>query len=184
MIHKRIDMKDTLISIIIFVGFFYTVVPITAQNSKTTIDFKIKNFGVYVHGSFSEATVLSSFDKNNIAESFVKATVLVGSLSTNNKKRDKHLLAPDYFDEPKYKQLQLITTKIEKTSLHQYKFTGTLTIKETTKAVVIPVTITENERSIKMKAMFEIDRKDYKVGGSSWVLSNTVKIEVNHTINK
>lgn len=175
-------MKNTIFSIIVLSGLFLISSQAVAQNNTTKIDFKIKNFGMYVKGSFSEATVVSSFDENNLASSFIKASVAINSLSTNNEKRDKHLLEQEYFDEPAYKQLKLVSTKIEKTTSNNYEITAKLTIKETTKTIVIPVKISQTENELVMNANFELNRKDYGVGGSSWVLSNTVKIEVKHTI--
>ena len=176
-------MKKIIFITAIFWSLFFVSTSLHAQ-SNTSIDFKIKNIGVYVDGSFSKAVVTSNFDKNNLADSFIKAIVEINSINTNNKKRDKHLLETDYFDEPNYKQMKLVSSKIEKVSTNNYKLTGKLTIKKTTKTVVIPLVISENESSYKITGNLELNRRNYEVGGSSWVMSNTVKIKVKHTIEK
>ena len=168
----------------IFFCCLFFITTLAFAQSSTSIDFKIKNIGIYVNGSFSNAVVTSNFDANNLDDSFINAVVDINSINTNNKKRDKHLLEDDYFDEKNYKQMKLISTKIEKTAVNNYKLTGKLTIKKTTKTVVIPLTINETGQSTTMNMNFELNRRDYDVGGSSWVLSNAVKIEVKHIIEK
>lgn len=175
-------MKNTVYTILVVCLFLS--MPGVAQNDSTTIDFKIKNFGVYVNGSFSQVTITSNFDTNNLEKSFITAMVPIHSINTNNTKRDKHLLASDYFDEPNYKQLKLTSTNIKKTATNTYEITANLTIKKTTKSIVIPARISEDDEEIVLNASFELNRRDYGVGGSSWVMSNTVKIQVKHIIKK
>ena len=176
-------MKKIFFITTLFYSLFFANTAVVAQND-TSIDFKIKNIGFNVNGNFSKAVVTSNFDKNNLADSYISAVVAINAINTNNKKRDKHLLETDYFDETKYKHLTLVSRKIEKNSNNNYKLTGKLTIKKTTKTVVIPLVINENESLFTMTSNFEINRRDYDVGGSSWILSNTVKIQVKHTIKK
>ncbi len=177
-------MKNIIFGTKLFVGLFFMTHVVEAQNNTTQIDFKIKNFGVFVNGNFSKVTVESNFDKRNLAGSYIKAAVDINAINTNNKKRDKHLLEAEYFDELNYKQLKLVSTRIEKKTTNSYVLTGKLTIKKITKTVVVPLIIDENDAGIVLSTSFELNRKDYGVGGSSWVLSNTVKIEVKHTIKK
>ncbi len=178
-------MKTNIFVTAIFVSLFFISETVIAQSDVTaTVDFKIKNIGVYVKGNFSEATITSNFDKNDLENSFINAVIAINSINTNNKKRDKHLLEDDYFNVDKYKQMELVSTKIEKVSDNNYRLTGTLTIKKTSKTVYIPLVIRDDNQSLSIDADFEVNRRDYGVGGSSWVMSNTVKIKVKHTVKK
>jgi len=176
-------MKKIIFITTLFCSLFFVNTSISAQ-SNISIDFKIKNIGVYVNGNFTKAVVTSNFEKNNLDDSFINAVVEIKSINTNIKKRDKHLLETDYFDETNYKELKLVSSKIEKVSDNNYKVTGKLTIKKTTKTVVIPLVIKEDESSFTITGNFELNRRDYGVGGSSWVLSKTVKIKVKYIIEK
>jgi len=177
-------MKKQIFIRALFIGLIFISTTVSAQSNTSSIDFKIKNIGMYVNGSFNNLTVESNFDVNNLTNSFINAVVQINSISTNNKKRDKHLLEADYFDEPNYKEMKLVSSKIEKVSTNKYKLTGKLTIKKTIKTVVIPLTITNNKDLIIIKGDFKLNRRNYGVGGSSWVMSNEVKIQVKHTIKK
>lgn len=154
------------------------------NNAKTTVDFKIKNIGMYVDGKFSDIVINSNFNVEKLTESYINATIKVNSISTKNPKRDKHLLSDDFFDVTKYTTLKLVSTKIEKISENNYKLTAKLTIKKTTKSIEIPLELSENNTSVTIKSNFKLNRRDYNVGGSSWVLSNTVKIQIVYSAKK
>ncbi len=55
-----------------------------------------------------------------------------------------------------------------------------LTIKGTTKQLQIPLEILESEKEVLIKADFTINRKDFKVGGGSFIMSKNVKIQVEY----
>ena len=67
------------------------------------------------------------------------------------------------------------STKIEKAAAG---YTGTfdLTIKTITKSVVIPFTFTKTGANALMKGAVEINRKDWKFGGSTLGMSDKVKL--------
>ena len=156
----------------------------TMPETAVSINFKIKNFGIYVNGSFADITIHSSVNTNNLKDSFINATIKVNSLTTHNAKRDKHLFKEDFFDVGKYEKIRLLSTSIEKVSANQYKLHARLTIKKTTREIVIPLQITEAKHTTTITSKFSINRRNYEVGANSWVLSDIVKIKVVYTIKK
>ncbi|MDX5586334.1 MAG: YceI family protein [Aureibaculum sp.] len=150
-----------------------------SQNqTETKVGFKIKNFGVYVSGIFSEVDIVSYFDPSNIDDSYINAIIKVSSINTGNVKRDEHLFKEDFFDVDNFKYIKLESSKIEKISETSYILEGELTIKNTSKLISIPLELIENDDSLFIKSNFIIKRKDYSVGGNTWVLGNNVKIQV------
>jgi len=154
------------------------------NNTDTNIDFKIKNLGVYVKGTFTEAAVSSNFNTDSLEGSYINAIIKVNSIYTKNKKRDAHLLKDDFFDAVKYPEIKLTSTKIEKISENNYKLFANLTIKNKTKSIEIPLDIQGNDKSLMIRSSFNLNRRDYNVGGSSWILSNTVKVIIIYIANK
>ena len=142
------------------------------------IDFKIKNLGINVKGNFSEINITSYIDKDNLDNNYVNANIKVNSINTGNNKRDEHLLKEDFFDADKYEEIRFKSANIKKLQDNSYSLTGNLTIKNTTKIISIPLEIKEAENSLIIKSKFEMNRRDFDIGGSSWVLSDIVKIEV------
>lgn len=146
----------------------------TSWDVKTySIGFIVKNAGFNVDGSFKGLTYTLKFDEGG-ANDVINASVDVSTINTNNNARDKHLRKPDYFDVEKYPKLSLKSVNFTKISAGKYKGTFKLTIKATTKTVEIPFTFNKGT----FEGEVEINRLDYGVGESSWVLSNTVKIKV------
>lgn len=177
-------MKNTLIFLLTFTLFAAKAQEFTQDDSQTKVTFKIKNFGINVDGDFSDVKIQTNFDSKNLSESYINATIQVISISTGIKKRDEHILEEDYFDEPNYKEITLNSSKIEKSSDGNFEMTAKFTIKKTTKEFVIPLEITESNNSISIKSNFEINRRDFKVGGGSLVMSKYVKVEVQYTGTK
>jgi len=178
-------MKILVFSILFFVSSLgLKTQDLTQDNNTTKVTFKIKNIGMYVNGTFNEVAVSSNFDIKNFEKSYINATIKVNSISTNNSKRDKHLLKDDYFDVTKYPIIKSTSTKIEKVSENNYKLTAKLTIKSITKSIVVPIEVNENSKSVTIKSAFNLNRRNYNVGGSSWVLSNTVKIQIVYSAKK
>jgi polyisoprenoid-binding protein YceI len=177
-------MKAILISI-----FFLSTISLATQklfqnNTTLQISFKIKNFGRTVNGKFTNTQITSNFDKNNLKNSFIKAIIKVNSIDTDNKKRDKHLLNEDYFDQNQFSEIKLNSTSIIKLDQNNYQMLANLTIKSVTENIKVPLKIIETDNSISIKSNFTINRRDYGVGGKSWVLSDLVKIEINYLANK
>lgn len=67
------------------------------QVKSLEVKFKIKNFGRYIHGTFSRTEASIFFDKNNLEKSFFQGSVIVNSINTKNEKRDLHLKEKNEF---------------------------------------------------------------------------------------
>jgi len=102
-------------------------------------------------------------------------SVDVNTVNTGITSRDSHLKKEEYFDVAKYPTLNFVSSTVSKTS-EGYSVTGNLTIKGTTKQVVIPFTVTTAGNGYLFEGNFTLDRRDYKVGGGSMVLGNEVKV--------
>lgn len=169
---------------IIFCLTFLTVSTQELTETSASVNFKIKNMGFNVDGKFTDVFIVSNFNSKNLSESFINGLVTVNSIDTDNRKRDKHLINKDYFESSSYEHLKIKSIKISKTQSGSYNLTANLTIKKTTKKIVIPIRVTETDSSVTISANFSINRLDYGVGESSWVMSDTVKIQVNFSGKK
>ena len=98
--------------------------------------------------------------------------------------RDKHLLKPDFFNVEKYPVIVFKSQKIKKVNKSSFLLIGFLTLKGIKKEMQIPIKIIKTESELKIKGEFLINRKDFNVGGSSLVLSKTVKVLVIYVGNK
>jgi polyisoprenoid-binding protein YceI len=149
-------------------------------NENSKIGFVIKNLGLNVNGSFSGLKGTIIFDSKDLKKSDINVSVSSNSVNTDNSARDKHLRKEEYFDVEKYPLITFKSTKIEPaTRLNRYNVEGNLTIKGISKTIKFELIAIEKENSLDLKCNFEINRRNYKVGGNSLVLSDNVKINLN-----
>ncbi len=93
-----------------------------------------------VRGEFGKTTGVIHLDEKDPTRSSVEATVDTTTVDTRVPDRDTHLKSPDFFDVAKYPTMTFKSTKVEKAGEGKLKVTGDLTIKGTTKSVVLHVT--------------------------------------------
>ena len=80
-------------------------------------------------------------------------------------KLDGHLKSPDFFDVAKFPTATFTSSKIVKDSAKggTHAVTGDLTIRGTTRPVTFPATLEKKQKSLKAKAEFTINRKDWGI---------------------
>lgn len=144
------------------------------------VKFLIKNFGLNVTGSFKGLQGTVVFDPANPAAASVDVSVDAATVNTSNNARDKHLKKEEYFDVAKYPKLTFVSLKISATGKPgMYNMEGYLSIKGTAKLVSFPFTAATVANGYRLTGQFRIKRRDFKVGGGSWVLSDDLTVLLN-----
>ena len=105
----------------------------------SSVGFTVRHFVSKVPGSFTKFDGTIIVDRDNLEKSSVEATIDVGSVSTANTQRDNHLKSPDFFDAGKFASITFKSKSWTKTGDDSFDVTGSLTIKEVTKEVVLKV---------------------------------------------
>ena len=163
----------------------------TIDTAHTEIGFKVKHLVVStVSGKFTSFEVKLEGEKEDFSDAKISFTADVDSIHTGNEQRDGHLKSADFFDAAGHPKLTFTSTAIEKDG-NDYKITGDLTIRETTKSIVLNAEFGGIEKSLygQIVAGFEvttkINRQDF---GLKWgavteagglVVANDVKIIAN-----
>ena len=151
--------------------------PVDAGSS---VKFLIKNFGLNVDGSFKGLDGTIVFNPDNLSASAFKVTVDAATVNTGNGKRDGHLKKEEYFDAAKYPKIKFTSTKISGTGkANNYTVEGTVTIKGVSKAVSFPFSISPSSGVTVFTGQFKLNRRDFKVGGKSLVMSDEVTVVLN-----
>ncbi|MDE3249825.1 MAG: YceI family protein [Bacteroidota bacterium] len=142
---------------------------------KSNVGFSIKNFGVSTGGSFSglEGTIV--FDKASLEKSAFDVTINAASVNTDNSARDNHLRKEEYFDAEKFPKISFKSARISSKG-SGYTVSGTLTIKGISKTVSFPFTAVQTGDELQLAGSFQIDRRDFTVGGNSLVLGDKVTV--------
>ncbi len=80
----------------------------TVDTSHSTIGFKVRHMMVAsVRGAFKDYKGHYDYNTDTKQIKSLEGTVKIASISTNDKKRDDHLLSPDFFDAKKYPDMTL-----------------------------------------------------------------------------
>ncbi len=168
--------KIAFILTIIVTGFTsyaqQTLVPVDG-GSKVT--FTIKNFGFNTGGNFTGLKGSIIYNPANIGATVFNVTVDASSINTDNKKRDEHLRKEEYFDAAKFPVLNFKSTKVTSSGNGMYIVEGTMTIKGVSKPLSFPFKITALSVGYLFQGSFELNRRDFGVGGSSAVLGDKLK---------
>lgn len=145
----------------------------TIDPAHTSSQFSVKHLVIStVRGQFGKTTGALRLDEKDLTKSAVEATIDVTTIDTRVADRDTHLKSPDFFDAAKYPTMTFKSTKVEKAGDDKLKVTGDLTLKGTTKPVILdvsysPTAITgmRGESRRGFSATTKISRKDF---GLSW----------------
>ena len=149
---------------------------LSTDKTGTSISFKIKNVGITVDGTFSDFQVKANFDRDNLSNSYFSGTATIQSIDTGIGARNKSLQKEEYFHSTQFPELKLSSDEIKKIGEDKYEFIGNLSIKGKTQKITFPFTIEKTENYLIAKGSFEINRLDFKVGKSSWILNKKVEV--------
>lgn len=172
----------------LFLSVIISATAATAQYKPTdqgsTVQFKIKNLGFSVNGSFSGLQGNIQFDPAHPDQCSFDVSVDAASVNTDNTMRDEHLRKDNYFDVKTYPRIRFQSTKILPTNkAGAFIVSGKLSIKNTTKEISFPFSATASQTGYVFKGSFRINRKDFKIGGSS-TISDELELMLNITAEK
>ena len=162
----------------------FVVVGLPAQilapvDAASSVKFTIKNFGLKVDGSMKGLQGKITFNPAGLATASFTVSADATTINTNNGTRDTHLKKEEYFDVAQYPRLQFISTKIAATSNPTvFKIEGNITIKGITKLLSFPFRVVEKPDGYMFLGEFTINRRDFKVGGNSLVLSDNLIVNL------
>lgn len=174
-------------SILLLLFFNVTLIAQTYSptDAGSAVKFSIKNFGAKTPGSFTGLAGKIIFDAKDLKNSMFNVTVNANSINTDNTSRDNHLRKAEYFDVATHPLITIVSTKIsESTTAGRYFFVGNLTIKGITKPIQFGFAATPSSGGYFFKGEFEINRRDFGVGGSSISMQDKLKVYLEITANK
>jgi len=106
----------------------------------SSAQFAVKHLAIStVRGAFSAVNGSITFDDKDVTKSTVDVTIDVNSVDTRQPDRDKDLKSDKFFDAANYPSITFKSTKVEQAGAGKLKVTGDLTIRGTTKSVVLDV---------------------------------------------
>jgi polyisoprenoid-binding protein YceI len=109
--------------------------------SHSHVEFSVRHLMIStVKGRFAEVSGKVTADEADLSRAQVEVTINAASIDTRETQRDAHLRSADFFDAENFPALTFRSTRIEKASGDDLTVTGDLTIRGTTREVVLDVT--------------------------------------------
>jgi|APLak6261679142_1056127.scaffolds.fasta_scaffold00064_22 polyisoprenoid-binding protein YceI len=131
-------MKKLILSAALTLSSFAFASSWEIDSAHAAANFAVKHLMVStVNGTLGDVTGKVEIDDKDLTKSKIEASIDVKGINTKQSKRDEHLRSPDFFDVEKFPAVTFKSTKIEKGEGNKVKVTGDLTIKSTTKSVVL-----------------------------------------------
>ncbi len=137
-------------------------------------------------GGFKKVDGSVTVPAEALEQAVVDLTVDVASVYSDADKLTEHLKSEDFFDVGNHPTASFKSTSISKTDTG-YDVTGDLTLRGTTKAITFPAEISVEGDSVKTKAEFSINRKDFNIvykGKPDDLIREEVVIKFDITANK
>lgn len=136
----------------------------------STVGFAIRHLEInWVTGRFKDYKGTINYDAADVTKSSVEFSAKVESIDTGVAARDNHLRNADFFDAPKYPELTFKSTRVERKGKDAYMLHGNLTIKDVTKPISFPFTMTGTIKDARgntrwgIEAQTKINRRDFGI---------------------
>jgi polyisoprenoid-binding protein YceI len=162
----------------------------TLDRAHSSVNFTTRHMLVTtVPGQFTDFNVQAVHDPEDVTRSSVEVTIKAASIDTRHENRDNHLRSADFFEVEKYPEITFRSTRIEKRG-EQLVAIGPLTIKDVTREIELPFTITgtvtdqRGNTRMGIEAETRVNRFDYNVAwnrmleGGGAVVGNEIRISL------
>ncbi len=141
------------------------------DHAHSSIDFTVRHLLVSkVRGRFTKWTGTIEIDEQDLARSRLDVAIDVASVDTHEPQRDAHLRSGDFFEIDKHPQMTFKSTRVEPRGKDRLTVTGDLTLRGTTREVVLDVERSGiiakdpwGKRRAGFTATTTINRKDFGV---------------------
>ncbi len=150
----------------------------TVDPAKSTIGFAGTQSGTSFNGTFGAWTAEIAFDPAKPEAGHAVVTIDVSSAATGDGQKDASLPESDWFDAAKFPKAVFEAKSFRPKGGDDYEAVGTLTIRDTTRDVVLPMKIDINGDTAHATGSLKLIRTDYGVGQGSWANGEFVALDV------
>ena len=151
------------------------------QADKSQIAFGYQQMGVSMDGSFKTFSSQLRFDPAAPEAASAAIEVELASVDTGSAEGDEEVARKTWFNTPDFPKARFESTSVRALGGNQYEVAGKLTIKGTTRDVVVPATFTPQGDTGVFECSLTIQRGDFSIGEGAWkafdIVANDVVIK-------
>jgi len=151
----------------------------------TWVGFSIAHFFTKVPGYFSKVKGTIVVDRDHLENSTVEADIEVASITTNTKMRDDDLRSTNFFAAAQFPSMTFKSQSWKSIGDNTYAVTGTLTMKNVAKEVVLKVKSLgfgpgmNGDAISGWEATLTLDRRDFDITADQGAIGNSVDVLIN-----
>lgn len=149
------------------------------DTARSSIRFIPVLMGTKTEGSFKKFTAQIRFDPDKPAQAQARAEVDLQSFDIGFDEATEEALGPNWFDVKRTPKATFVATQVKALGQDRFELNGNLTIRNQTKPVQFPVTLTrEANGTARLDGRLIIRRLDYGLGQGQWAGTGTVANDV------
>jgi polyisoprenoid-binding protein YceI len=161
----------------------------TIDPTHSVVEFAVKHLMIStVKGRFGDVKGTIAYNEIDTKQSRIDIEIPIATIDTHNEQRDGHLRSPDFFDAEHHPLMTFKSKRIDGDVNGEFKLTGDLTIRGTTRDVTLDAEFQGRARDpwggerMGFTASGKINRKDFglhwnqQLDAGGWVLGDDIKI--------
>jgi polyisoprenoid-binding protein YceI len=163
----------------------------TVDPTHSLVEFAVKHLMIStVRGRFGDVKGTVRYNETDPKQSKVEIEIPIASIDTRAEQRDAHLRSPDFFHVEQHPTMTFKSKRIEGNVDGEFKLIGDLTIRGTTKEVVLEAEFQGRTRDPwggerqGFEAKGKVNRKDFGLNwnqaldAGGWVLGDDIKMTI------
>ncbi len=146
--------------------------------AQSEIVFTTRQMGVPVEGRFGRFSALIALDPRQPASGRVAFTIDTGSARFGAAETDAEVPKPEWLNVARFPQAGFESTAIKALGGGRFEVAGKLSIKGSTRNIVVPVSVLQSGATSTATGTFTIQRLAFKVGEGEWADTQIVGNDV------
>lgn len=143
-------------------------------SKESTVMFGYTQMGVLMEGQFNKFTAQLAFDPAKLKTAQAKIEIDIASIDTGVDEANEEVVGKQWFNAQTFPTASFVSTGMKSLGGNRYETSGQLSIKGTTRDVVVPVTFSSAGARGQFDGVLNIKRLDYAIGEGAWSDVGTV----------
>lgn len=132
------------------------------------IAFTSRQMGVPVQGRFKTFDAEVDFDPARPEAARVVLRIALASASIGTAETEAELAKPGWFDTRRHPSADFVATALRPAGAERYELAGRLTMKATSRDLVVPMTLARQGKRWVARGIFVLRRSDFRIGDGDW----------------
>ena len=149
--------------------------------AQSEISFVSRQMGSPVEGRFRSFDAQVALDPKQLAAAKIVLVVDLASAALGSTETETELRQPDWFDVKKFPQATFTSSAVKPAGAGRLEVVGTFSLKGRSRALTVPVALTQAGGTTTATGAFTIRRLDFKVGDGDWtdtdLIANDVQVK-------